>query len=234
MLDETEIQAAWEAYWADRGNMEALDLLVRNYAQLAAYHARRAMAKAPAHQDPEELLSFAHHGLLSAIERFRPDGGAKFETYATRRIPGAIIDGQRKLDPLARDMRHRVKILDAARNELWDSLQRDPSVDELALHLHEEPARVREVLMFRESMPIELAESHDSEGAHHEGEMLVRMAEIRSQVAGRLSQLQGSRRAFVLAYYLDELSLKDACIALGISNDWGRKTRLAILESLRS
>jgi RNA polymerase sigma factor FliA len=78
-LTPEELADAWTAYRRD-GDPEALDVLVRGYAPLAGYLAHRALVKAPEHQDPEEILSFAQDGLLDALRKFDPAQGVKFET----------------------------------------------------------------------------------------------------------------------------------------------------------
>src|SRR3954468_20951476 len=87
MQDRELLDAAWAAYRED-DDPDALDFLVRCYAPLAGYLAQRALAKAPEHQEPEEILGFAQDGLLDALGKFNPAVGVKFETYATRRIAG--------------------------------------------------------------------------------------------------------------------------------------------------
>ena len=106
-LSESELEGLWQVY-AEDGDPVALEALVIHYEPLARYLARRALAKAPAHQDAEDLISYAHRGLLDAILKFEPGRGLKFETYASRRIGGEIIDGLRRQDPLTRTTRQRV------------------------------------------------------------------------------------------------------------------------------
>lgn len=70
--------------------------------------AKVMLRRLPEHIDLEELVSDGCMGLLDAIEKFDPAEGVKFETYAPRRITGAILDGLRERDVVPRLDRHRM------------------------------------------------------------------------------------------------------------------------------
>ena len=232
-LSDDDLTATWAEYRATR-SPQALDLLVRQYGPLAAFFARRALAKAPAHQDREDILAFAHDGLVKAIQNFDPEAGAKFETYATRRIPGAIIDGQRKQDPLPRAMRRKVKVVQSAIESLWDRLQRDPDIHEIANEAEMSEPEIREGLLAQKTLNASL-DAEDAEpvaGMAGEAEVTVQLADARAVMAARLAALDARERSFVLAYYCDGLSMKDAAESMGISPDWCRQTRHSTLGFL--
>jgi RNA polymerase sigma factor for flagellar operon FliA len=84
----------------------------------------------------EELLNYGIFGLLTSIERFEESRGLKFETFATHRIRGAILDGLREIDPLKRGTRSKVKKLDRAINELKSSLGKNPNDEDIANYLN--------------------------------------------------------------------------------------------------
>lgn len=234
MLADQELQEVWATYFARR-DPESLDLLVRQYSRLAMFFARKALAKAPAHQDPEEIVSYAHDGLVKAIMAFDPTAGAKFETYATRRIPGAIIDGQRSQDPLARSTRKKVKLLGAAIDELWETLQRDPTLEEIANAMGESVDDVKRLLLARQSLNGSIDEEAgvlDTRGLNDEAEVESQLAEVRAVIAGRLAVLSPQQRAFVLRYYVDDANLKESAASLGVQSEWGRRIRNGVLEAL--
>src|SRR5205814_5546359 len=136
-------------------------------------------AKAPVFQDREDILSYAQHGLLDAINRFDPGHGVKFETYATRRITEAIIDGQRRQDPLARQTRRKVKIVEAALNELADQQRLEPAIEEIADHAQMTPAEVRAALLARQSLNASLdTGAQETRGMDSEAEVVAMVAEL--------------------------------------------------------
>ena len=84
------------------GDRGARDELVVRYAPLVKYVIGRMAISLPAAMDSDDVLSAGTVGLLHAIDRFDPDQGVRFETYALQRIRGAIIDTIRSLSPLSR------------------------------------------------------------------------------------------------------------------------------------
>src|SRR4051812_12753057 len=153
------------------------------YAGLAGYLGRKALAKAPPYQDREDILSYAHHGLLDAIQRFKPAMGVKFETYATRRITGAIIDGQRRQDPLARQTRRKVKIVEASIEQLWDESDRDPTIEDIADRAKMSVAEVRASLVAQQSLNASLDTEHsqvEARGLDSDAEVVAMVGELRS------------------------------------------------------
>lgn len=241
-LTREQLDEIWRDYVSTR-DTETLEFLVVHYESLARYLARRALAKAPPHQDAEDILSYAHHGLLDAIARFEP-GRVKFETYATRRIAGAIIDGQRRQDPLGRAARKGVK--DLAQNEdlLWSRLGREPTVGELAQELGESEDQIRELLVTRQTLMSSLDESFNDSGepvrdeittglvAHSTAETETFMAEVSAALSERLPQLTEKERAFVVLYYCEHRNLREVSEILGISRPRCGQIRLDALESL--
>ena len=83
----------------------------------------------------EDIVNEGILTLLSAIDKFDPEKGAKFETYVAKRIRGMIIDLARKQDWLPRNIRRRAREIDDAMAELASNLGRFPTEAEIADHL---------------------------------------------------------------------------------------------------
>ena len=98
----------WER-WLERRSSSARDHLIVSYAPLVKFVAGRVGAGLPTSVDPGDLVSSGVLGLIDAIERFDPQRGVKFETFATPRIRGAIYDGLRELDWVPRSVRSRAR-----------------------------------------------------------------------------------------------------------------------------
>lgn len=97
--------------------------------------AGRIGARLVDHVDLEDLVSYGLFGLMEAIDRFDPERGFKFETFATPRIRGAVLDELRHLDWAPRQVRRRERRLKRTREELAHRLGRWPSTEEVAEHL---------------------------------------------------------------------------------------------------
>src|SRR5687768_5391577 len=80
-----------------KGAIKTNNETIQRYMPLVKSIARRISTKLPKHYDVEDLISDGVVGLLSATERFDPNRGVKFETFATYYIKGAILDNLPKI-----------------------------------------------------------------------------------------------------------------------------------------
>ncbi|MGH3508910.1 MAG: FliA/WhiG family RNA polymerase sigma factor [Nocardioidaceae bacterium] len=106
--------------------------LVVQYAPLVKYVAGRMRAGMPDTVDQDDLVSDGVFGLMDAIERFQPERGLTFQTFAVPRIRGAIIDGMRSMDFVPRSVREKVRSINRARITLETKLGRAPDDREVA------------------------------------------------------------------------------------------------------
>ncbi|WP_407657971.1 FliA/WhiG family RNA polymerase sigma factor [Lederbergia citri] len=121
----------WEL-WTHSRDAEAGDMLVEKYMPLVSYHVQRISVGLPRNVSREELKSLGLLGLLDALNKYDISRDLKFDTYASFRIRGAIIDGLRKEDWLPRSTREKVKKIEAATQMLEQKLMRHASIEEIA------------------------------------------------------------------------------------------------------
>ena len=131
---ESDVQEAWKTYRAT-GDADVRERLILEYAPLVKYVAGRVGVGMPAHVDHADLVSYGIFGLMDAIEKFDLDAGVKFETYAVRRIRGAIIDELRGIDWVPRSVRSKARKIERALRTLETELAREPTDEELAAAL---------------------------------------------------------------------------------------------------
>jgi RNA polymerase sigma factor for flagellar operon FliA len=98
----------WKTY-KDREDNFYRDRLISNYIPFLKGIVSKVHTKLPKTVDIMDLENYAYLGLIDAIKKFDLNRNIKFETYATYRIKGAIIDGVRKQDWLSRSQRLRIK-----------------------------------------------------------------------------------------------------------------------------
>ncbi len=132
--EDADLQMQWNR-WLRRKNAAARDHLIVHYSPLVKFVAGRVGAGLPSNVDSGDLIGSGVFGLIDAIERFEPDRGVKFETFAVPRIRGAIYDGLRQLDWVPRSVRSRARQVEKAFSELEHKEGRAPSDEELATHL---------------------------------------------------------------------------------------------------
>ena len=105
---------------------------VQRFAPLVKRIAYHLMSRLPSSVQVDDVVQNGMIGLLDAIERFESGLGAQFETYATQRIRGAMLDGLRENDWLPRSLRREMRRIEAAIHQLEQVVQRAPTESELA------------------------------------------------------------------------------------------------------
>ncbi|MEI8239667.1 MAG: sigma-70 family RNA polymerase sigma factor, partial [Actinomycetota bacterium] len=134
MRRDFDIEQAWQA-WFDRRDPVARDRIIVHYSPLVKFVAGRVGAGLPSSVDSGDLVSAGVFGLIDAVERFDPERGVKFETFAVPRIRGAVFDGLRSLDWVPRSVRSRAREVESAFTHLETKFGRAPNDEELATHL---------------------------------------------------------------------------------------------------
>lgn len=130
-----EEQKLWQSWKADR-DPHAGDVLMRKYRPLVSYHVQRIAVGLPKNVSRDELNSLGMMGLFDALNKFDPTRDLKFDTYASFRVRGAIIDGLRKEDWLPRSAREKTKKMDTLIEEMEQRLQRHVTPEEVADELN--------------------------------------------------------------------------------------------------
>src|SRR5438552_12794784 len=108
------------------------DELLKRFAPLGRHVLERVAATLPRNVDHEDLYSAGVLGRLDAHARCDPRKGVKFETYAVRRIKGAVLDQLRALDWVSRSTRRKARNLDGITRKLDQRLGRAASEEEVA------------------------------------------------------------------------------------------------------
>ena len=128
---EQELTELWTDYKAT-GDERAREGLILHYSPLVKFVAGRVGSGLPRNVDQNDLVSFGTFGLIDAVDKFEPERGFKFETYAVNRIKGAILDELRHLDWVPRSVRSRAREIQRTMAELNHKFQRTPSEEEVA------------------------------------------------------------------------------------------------------
>jgi RNA polymerase sigma factor for flagellar operon FliA len=117
------------------GDRLVRERLILHYAPLVSAVAGRVGMRLPAMVEQGDLVSYGMFGLIDAIEKYEPGRSVKFETYASSRIRGAIIDELRAMDWIPRSVRTKARAVDRAYAELESELHRVPTETEVASRL---------------------------------------------------------------------------------------------------
>src|SRR5829696_7376546 len=226
---ESGIVAVWQAY-ADNRTSTNRDRLVLHYAPLVKYVAGRIGTGLPPHVDIADLVQSGIFGLVDAIERFEPDRGLKFETYAMQRIRGAILDDLRAQDWVPRSVRSRAREVERAMERFEATLHRTANDAEVAEELGITVDELRDLFAQLQLTSVaaldeliaagrgagSLAETLPDQRAE---DPLAAMEdrENRKLLAEAIAQLGERDRTVVTLYYFENLTLAEIGKVLGVT-----------------
>ncbi|MBP1080039.1 FliA/WhiG family RNA polymerase sigma factor [Bacillus capparidis] len=225
----SEDQLLWSRWkeWRDRN---AGDDLIRKYMPLVTYHVGRISVGLPKSVHKDDLTSLGLMGLYDALEKFDPGRDLKFDTYASFRIRGAIIDGLRKEDWLPRTSREKTKKVDVAIERLEQRYLRNVTPDEIAKELGMTQEDV--VTTINEGFFANLLSIDDKLHDQDEGENIQVMirdhneqtpeekivkAELIEQLSDQIRELSEKEQIVISLFYKEELTLTEIGQVLKLS-----------------
>ena len=129
-----DILKVWQSYHQTKDNA-LREQLILQYVPLVKYVAERIVIGLPNYLDCNDLVNYGVLGLIESIERFDPNRGIKFETYAIARIRGAVFDGLNIMDWFPSSLRAKMRKLEKAYQTLEQQIGRPASDEELADYL---------------------------------------------------------------------------------------------------
>ncbi len=198
--------------------------LIMQYAPLVKNIVGRLAAKLPIDlSDKEDLINVGIMGLMSALDKFDKSRNVQFETYASFRIRGAVLDELRAKDWVSRATRSKDSKLEGAIGALKKQLGRAPNEDEIARQLDislEEYFKLLDEakcipLISTEDLPPDYLERNSREDIMEEIRagsplnLLVNM-EIKEKLKNAIDELPEKERLVLSLYYYEELTMKEA------------------------
>ncbi|WP_343628091.1 RNA polymerase sigma factor FliA [Roseateles sp.] len=120
--------------------------LIRQYSPLVRRLAHQMIAKLPANVELDDLIQVGLIGLTDALSRFDTAQGVQFETFATQRIRGAMLDELRGSDWMSRGSRRQQRSIETAVHKLEQKLGRAPQESEIAAEMGIPLAEYQEML----------------------------------------------------------------------------------------
>lgn len=139
---EPKLQTWWSA-WSLHKDPDARQALIVHYLYLVRYAVKRLSGHLSPQAEAADLNHAGVLGLIDAIEKFEAGRNIKFETYASFRIQGAMLDHLRSLDWMPRALRKQARQLGAAHELLESQHGRPPTEAQLAHHLQTSVEQIR-------------------------------------------------------------------------------------------
>jgi RNA polymerase sigma factor for flagellar operon FliA len=223
--DTPAIHRAW-ARWTSERDVAARDQLIVHYSPLVKFVAGRVAAGLPAGVDTGELIGTGIFGLMDAVDRFEPERGFKFETFAVPRIKGAILDGLRAIDWVPRSVRQRSRQIEQAIAVLSNDLKRAPEDVEIAAHLgidEEELQKWLSAVAVANVGPLDHVVTGESEprqlpASPDQGpDAVLEDREVRSEMRAQVRELPDRERTVIALYYDEGMTLSEIGDVLGVT-----------------
>ncbi len=219
----------WLKYQKNK-DMETKNELILEYIPLVKAVAGRICMQVGQYVEFDDLVSYGIFGLIDAIDKYDFRAGNKFETYASLRVRGSIIDAIRKMDWIPRSIRQKKKEIEQAFNELEQQNGRTPSDEEMATHLNISIEEFDELVKKSNvSALVSLDEQVSAEGTSTFMDISVESeigipdeeigkADIKKMLVDALETLNEKEKIVISLYYFDELALKEIATVLSVTD----------------
>ncbi|MDF2472636.1 MAG: polymerase, sigma 28 subunit, FliA/WhiG [Lachnospiraceae bacterium] len=233
----------WEEYSKSKST-EVREKIIIEYANLVKIVAGRLSMYLGYNVEYDDLVGYGIFGLIDAVDKFDYYKGIKFETYASFRIRGAIIDEIRKMDWVPRTLRQKQKKIDVAFQKIELEKGRLATEEEVALELNitideldtwQNQAKVSNLLSLDEYMEqgsdVTMEAGLATQFETPEG--FIEKQELRGELVKSLDSLTEKEKKVIILYYYEELTLKEISSILEVSESRVSQLHTKALQKMR-
>lgn len=207
------------------------DKLVIENVHLVKIIAYQVAVNLPPHIDVNDLMSSGTIGLLEAIDRFDESKGVQFNTYASIRVRGAIMDELRSMDWMTRSMRDKSNQLERAYDQVERDTGRPAEIEEVATVLDMSTDEINTILSEVCSLSVlsfeDMGLKQYDDGMNilecikdpsaKDPLLVAKVNELKRRVAEVIETLPEKEKIIISLYYFDELTLKEIGKVLDIT-----------------
>ncbi|MBX9935686.1 RNA polymerase sigma factor FliA [Giesbergeria anulus] len=207
------------------------DALIRQHLPLVRRLATHMMAKLPPNVELDDLVQVGMIGLTEALSRYEASQGVQFETFATQRIRGAMLDELRNGDWMSRSSRKGQKDIERAIHRLEQTLGRSPLESEIAQEMGMELQEYQQLLgkvrgtqlLYLEDLGRGSSNDGDDFLDRHLADQqldpasLLRSQRLRSALVQAITQLPEREQYVMGMYYEQDMNLKEIAAVLGVT-----------------
>ena len=226
-MKEVERQKIWEKY-TKNPTQEMREQIIIEYAPLLKIVAGRLSMYMGGNVEYEDLVSYGVFGLIDAIDKFDTNKDVKFETYASLRIRGSILDQIRKMDWIPRTVRQRQRKIDEAIKSLEARTGKTPTDEMLAEELGvsgeellswQSQLKVTNVVSLNEFVESGNEPVMDAKGNFRfaQPEEVIAETELKRMLKDAMQLLTEKEQKVILLYYYEDLTLKEISRVLEVS-----------------
>ena len=223
-------EAGRSKLWTEYNKTKSADIreqLILEYAPLVKLVAGRLSMYLGFNVEYDDLVGYGVFGLIESVDRFNPTKNVKFETYASLRIRGAILDQIRKMDWIPRTVRQRQKKMDDAIKQIEMRTGKTATDEELAKELGltedelgnwQSQLKVTNLVSLNEFEESGTEPAIDHRHAHFsQPEDVVAEDELKKTLIESLDLLTEKERKVIELYYYEEMTLKEISKILEVS-----------------
>ena len=210
------------------------DALVLDHIGVMKYVVNRISAHLPSHVDREDLIQAGLLGLLDAAEKYEPERGIKFKTYAELRVRGAVLDYLRKIDWVPRNVRKRAREIQRIYAQLEQEYGRPATDLEMSealgvttdeFHKLLDHLKGTDLALLTPGVHAALQEAYDPQLVQYSPEagedsspgVLLERSELRRILGSAIDELPPNEKLVVSLYYSDELTMKEIAMVLDVN-----------------
>ena len=226
-MDETGKNKLWQEYTKTQSS-EVREQLIVEYAPLVRLVAGRLSMYLGYNVEYDDLVGYGIFGLIDAIDKFDYNKNVKFESYASLRIRGAILDQIRKMDWLPRSIRQKQKKIDAAMSKIESEKGHVATDEEIAAELEisldelinwQGQTKASNLISLDEYTEAGSEVKMDTVGNAHfdQPEEVLEKEELKVQLAEAIDSLTEKEKNVIVLYYYEEMTLKEISAILEVS-----------------
>ncbi len=242
-MSTVDKQKLWDEYRKKR-TPDLREKIIIEYAGLVKVVAGRLSIYLGYNVEYDDLVGYGTFGLIDAIDKYDFDKGVKFETYASVRIRGAILDQIRKMDWIPRTLRQKQKKVDAAYKKIELETGRPATDEEIARELEisldelddwQNQTKVSNLISLDDYMEqgetkVEIASSED----YVQPEKVVEQQALKQILLDALEMLTEKEKKVIVFYYYEELTLKEISSILEVTESRVSQLHTKALQKLRN
>ncbi len=226
-MDEAGRKELWDEYSRTK-SPEVRERIILEYAPLVKVVAGRLSMYLGYNVEYDDLVGYGIFGLIDAIDKFDFMKEVKFETYASLRIRGAILDQIRKMDWIPRTIRQKQKKIDTVIKEIEAAKGRNATDEEIAegLGITEEEylewqsqMKITNIVSLNEYLEqgSEVSVEYNNTSQFDSPETVLEKGELKKILGEALELLTEKERKVIVLYYYEELTLKEISNILEVS-----------------
>ncbi|MBQ6887512.1 MAG: FliA/WhiG family RNA polymerase sigma factor [Lachnospiraceae bacterium] len=243
-MDEMGRKKLWDEYSRTK-SPELREKIILEYAPLVKVVAGRLSMYLGYNVEYDDLVGYGIFGLIDAIDKFDFMKEVKFETYASLRIRGAILDQIRKMDWIPRTIRQKQKKIDAVIKSIEAEKGRNATDEEIAVGLGitedeytewQSQMKITNIVSLNEYLEqgSEVSVEYNHTAKFDSPEEVLEKGELKKVLAEALELLTEKERKVIVLYYYEELTLKEISNILEVSESRISQLHTRGLQKMKS